>query len=195
MSEKPGDSTPPAEVPAAAEAAAASAPAETATAPAPAELAAPPAPAAVPAAETPAAGADAAEERPRERGARVAPGNIGGARAGGARFGRSGERRERGPMSVKARLRAKARKKARKVAKKRGGGFLRKKVCRFCADSKLAIEYKEPKGLRYFITETGKMIPQRISGNCAKHQRAVATAVKRARQLALMPYTSHHGGG
>ncbi|MDD9802881.1 MAG: 30S ribosomal protein S18 [Deltaproteobacteria bacterium] len=98
-------------------------------------------------------------------------------------------------MSVKARLRAKARKKARKVAKKRGGGFLRKKVCRFCADSKLAIEYKEPKGLRYFITETGKMIPQRISGNCAKHQRAVATAVKRARQLALMPYTSHHGGG
>ena len=147
------------------------------------------APAALPA-------ADAAEERPRERGARVAPGNIGGGgRTGGARFGRSGERRERGPMSVKARLRAKARKKARKVAKKRGGGFLRKKVCRFCADSKLAIEYKEPKGLRYFITETGKMIPQRISGNCAKHQRAVATAVKRARQLALMPYTSHHGGG
>lgn len=191
MSEKPGDSTPPAETAAAVETPAA---AETAAASAPAELAAA-APAAVPSAETPAAGADAAEERPRERGARVAPGNIGGARAGGARFGRSGERRERGPMSVKARLRAKARKKARKVAKKRGGGFLRKKVCRFCADSKLAIEYKEPKGLRYFITETGKMIPQRISGNCAKHQRAVATAVKRARQLALMPYTSHHGGG
>lgn len=197
MSEKPGDSTPPAETAAAAEAAA---PAETAAAaPAPAESPESPAPAepaAVPAAESPAAGADAAEERPRERGARVAPGNIGGGgRAGGARFGRSGERRERGPMSVKARLRAKARKKARKVAKKRGGGFLRKKVCRFCADSKLAIEYKEPKGLRYFITETGKMIPQRISGNCAKHQRAVAVAVKRARQLALMPYTSHHGGG
>ena len=194
MSEKPGDSTPPAETAAAAEAAA---PAETA-APAPAAAATPAEPsapaAAAPPAESPAA--DAAEDRPRERGARVAPGNIGGGgRAGGARFGRSGERRERGPMSVKARLRAKARKKARKVAKKRGGGFLRKKVCRFCADSKLAIEYKEPKGLRYFITETGKMIPQRISGNCAKHQRAVATAVKRARQLALMPYTSHHGGG
>lgn len=171
MSEKPGDSTPAA---------------ETAPPAPPAEETAPPA-----AAESP--GADAAEERPRERVARVAPGNIGG-RAGGARFGRSGERRERGPMSVKARLRAKARKKARKVAKKRGGGFLRKKVCRFCADSKLAIEYKEPKSLRYFITETGKMIPQRISGNCARHQRAVAMAVKRARQLALMPYTSHHGG-
>jgi len=192
VSEKPGDSTPPAETAAAAEAAA---PAETA-APAPAAAATPAEPSAAPAAPAESPAADAAEERPRERGARVAPGNIGGGgRAGGARFGRSGERRERGPMSVKARLRAKARKKARKVAKKRGGGFLRKKVCRFCADSKLAIEYKEPKGLRYFITETGKMIPQRISGNCAKHQRAVATAVKRARQLALMPYTSHHGGG
>jgi len=172
VSEKPGDPTPAA---------------ETAVPPTP------PAEAAAPTVPTESPGADAAEDRPRERGARVAPGNIGG-RAGGARFGRSGERRERGPMSVKARLRAKARKKARKVAKKRGGGFLRKKVCRFCADSKLAIEYKEPKSLRYFITETGKMIPQRISGNCARHQRAVAMAVKRARQLALMPYTSHHGG-
>jgi small subunit ribosomal protein S18 len=103
------------------------------------------------------------------------------------------ERRERGPMSTKARLRAKARKKARKAQKKRGG-FLRKKVCRFCADAKIAIDYKDAKGLRYFVTETGKMIPQRISGNCARHQRAVATAVKRARQLALMPYSSLHGG-
>jgi len=117
---------------------------------------------------------------------------------GGRGFGRGpGGRdrdrdRERGPMSVKARLRAKARKKARKAQKKKGS-FLRKKVCRFCADATVTIEYKEPKGLRYFMTETGKLIPQRISGNCARHQRQVAIAIKRARQLALMPYASHHG--
>jgi small subunit ribosomal protein S18 len=113
-------------------------------------------------------------------------------------FGGGGHRdrdrdRERGPMTAKGRLRAKARKKARKAAKKKGG-FLRKKVCRFCADSKIAIDYKDAKGLRYFATETGKIIPQRISGNCAKHQRAITTALKRARQLALMPYSSHQGG-
>ena len=97
-------------------------------------------------------------------------------------------------MSVKGRLRAKARKKARKVAKKKGGGFVRKKVCRFCADSNTEIDYKDPKGLRYFVTETGKLIPARISGNCARHQRAITTAIKRSRQLALMPYSSQHGG-
>jgi small subunit ribosomal protein S18 len=100
--------------------------------------------------------------------------------------------RERGPMSVKARLRAKARKKARKAQKKKGS-FLRKKVCRFCADAGATIDYKEAKGLRYFMTETGKLIPQRISGNCARHQRQIAVAIKRARQLALMPFASHHG--
>jgi small subunit ribosomal protein S18 len=100
--------------------------------------------------------------------------------------------RERGPMTVKARLRAKARKKARKAQKKKGS-FLRKKVCRFCADATVGIDYKDPKGLRYFMTETGKLIPQRISGNCARHQRQIAIAIKRARQLALMPYASHHG--
>ena len=103
---------------------------------------------------------------------------------------RSGEERERrGPMSAKARLRAKARKKARKVAKA-GGGGLRKKACRFCADSNAPIDYKDPKTLRYFVTEVGKVIPRRISGNCARHQREVSTALKRARQLALMPTSS-----
>jgi len=115
---------------------------------------------------------------------------------GGRGFGRGpGGRdrdRERGPMSVKARLRAKARKKARKAQKKKGS-FLRKKVCRFCADATAGIDYKDPKGLRYFMTETGKLIPQRISGNCARHQRQIAVAIKRARQLALMPFASHHG--
>jgi len=115
-----------------------------------------------------------------------------GGRGPGGRGGDRDRDRERGPMSVKARLRAKARKKARKAQKKKGSAF-RKKVCRFCADTTVGIDYKDPKGLRYFLTETGKLIPQRISGNCAKHQRQIATAIKRGRQLALMPYASHHG--
>jgi small subunit ribosomal protein S18 len=67
-------------------------------------------------------------------------------------------------------------------------GFGRRKVCRFCADKSLIIDYKSPQVLRYFITERGKLVPRRISGNCAKHQRQVTTAVKRARMLALMPF-------
>lgn len=86
--------------------------------------------------------------------------------------------------TVKGRLRARARKKARREKKK---GFVRRKVCRFCADSGLVIDYKDPKTLRLFITETGKMIPRRISGNCAKHQRPLSTAIKRARHLAMLP--------
>ncbi len=66
--------------------------------------------------------------------------------------------------------------------------FHRRKVCRFCADSKLKIVYKEPGTLKYFITERGKIIPRRISGTCAKHQRLVATEIKRARKIALLPY-------
>ncbi len=88
--------------------------------------------------------------------------------------------------SVKARLRARARKKARR--QKRKGGFVRRKVCRFCADKNIQIDYKDAKTLRLFTTEIGKMIPRRISGNCAKHQRGLAIAIKRARQLALLPY-------
>lgn len=68
--------------------------------------------------------------------------------------------------------------------------FFRKKVCRFCADSSLEINYKDVRTLRYFITERGKIIPRRISGNCAKHQRKITMAIKRARHLALMPYTN-----
>jgi small subunit ribosomal protein S18 len=68
--------------------------------------------------------------------------------------------------------------------------YVRKKVCRFCADATLEINYKDPRQLRYFITERGKIIPRRISGNCAKHQRKITLAVKRARHLALMPYTN-----
>jgi small subunit ribosomal protein S18 len=66
------------------------------------------------------------------------------------------------------------------------------RVCRFCADKRLSLDYKEAKTLRLFITETGKMIPRRISGNCAKHQRQLAVAIKRARQIALLPYAAGH---
>jgi small subunit ribosomal protein S18 len=64
----------------------------------------------------------------------------------------------------------------------------RRKVCRFCAEKTLVIDYKDPRLLRGFITERGKIVPRRISGNCARHQRAVASAVKRARVIALLPY-------
>ncbi len=71
----------------------------------------------------------------------------------------------------------------------RGRGFGRRKVCRFCADKALKVDYKDQQQMKYFLTERGKIIPRRISGNCAKHQREIATAVKRARMLALLPYT------
>jgi small subunit ribosomal protein S18 len=99
-----------------------------------------------------------------------------------------GDREERKESTVKSRLRARARKKARKQ-KKRGSGFLRRKVCRFCADSSLPIDYKDAKALRLFTTEIGKLIPRRISGNCAKHQRKLALAVKRARHIAILPFS------
>jgi len=68
--------------------------------------------------------------------------------------------------------------------------YHRRKVCRYCADSSLAIDYKDPRTLRLFTTERGKIIPRRISGNCAKHQRMIGLAIKRARNIALLPYTT-----
>jgi small subunit ribosomal protein S18 len=68
-------------------------------------------------------------------------------------------------------------------------GFGRRKVCRFCADKALKVDYKDQGQMKYFLTERGKIIPRRISGNCAKHQRDVATAIKRGRMLAILPYT------
>jgi small subunit ribosomal protein S18 len=69
--------------------------------------------------------------------------------------------------------------------------FHRRKVCRFCADSKLAIDYKDNKTLKYFITERGKIIPRRISGTCATHQRGLTLAIKRARAIALLPFVGN----
>lgn len=64
----------------------------------------------------------------------------------------------------------------------------RRKVCRFCADKTVTIDYKDPKLLRNFITERGKVVPRRISGNCARHQRELAVAIKRARHIAFLPF-------
>jgi small subunit ribosomal protein S18 len=66
----------------------------------------------------------------------------------------------------------------------------RRKVDRFLADKSLVIDYRDPSVLKYFITERGKIVPRRVSGLCAKNQRKVTQAVKRARMIALMPFTT-----
>ena len=68
--------------------------------------------------------------------------------------------------------------------------FPRRRVCRFCADKSLVIDYKDAKNLRFFTTERGKIIPRRISGTCARHQRQLTRAIKRARTIALLPFIS-----
>jgi small subunit ribosomal protein S18 len=73
---------------------------------------------------------------------------------------------------------------------KRRRPIQRRKVCRFCADSTLKVDFHDINTLKYFITERGKIIPRRISGNCSYHQRLVTRAIKRARQIALMPFVS-----
>jgi small subunit ribosomal protein S18 len=84
-----------------------------------------------------------------------------------------------------------------KDRKGKGKGFKRKgrpsgrpRVCRFCADKKLTIDYKDARLLQSFTTERGRVIPRRISGNCAGHQRDVTLAIKRGRILALIPFTA-----
>jgi small subunit ribosomal protein S18 len=103
-------------------------------------------------------------------------GGGGGGGYGGGRDDRGGGRDDRG---------------GRGGGEDRGGGrgFGRKKVCRYCADNAVKVDYKNPGELKYFITERGKIVPRRISGNCAKHQRQVAVAIKRGRNVALLPYT------
>ena len=66
----------------------------------------------------------------------------------------------------------------------------RRKVCAFCADKVEHIDYKDVNRLRKFTTERGKIMPRRMSGVCAKHQRELAVAIKRSRQVALMPYVA-----
>jgi small subunit ribosomal protein S18 len=68
--------------------------------------------------------------------------------------------------------------------------FGRRKVCKFCADKVDLVDYKDVRRLRSFVTERGKIIPRRISGSCARHQRELTHAIKRARTVALLPYVS-----
>ena len=108
-------------------------------------------------------------------GERNGAGGYGGKGKGGGRDGGREERGDRGGGDMD-----------------RGGGgrgFGRRKVCRYCADKNLKVDYKNAADLKYFITERGKIVPRRISGNCARHQRQVATAIKRGRQVALLPFT------
>ncbi|MEL3907745.1 MAG: 30S ribosomal protein S18 [Treponemataceae bacterium] len=73
---------------------------------------------------------------------------------------------------------------------RRNRGFYRKRFCRFCSQ-KIEIDYKDADALRRFITERGKILPRRITGTCAKHQRKLALEIKKARALALLPYVSN----
>lgn len=73
---------------------------------------------------------------------------------------------------------------------RRRGGRRRKKVCVFCVDKNAVIDYKDINKLKRYVSERGKILPRRITGNCAKHQRALTVAVKRARHVAIMPYTT-----
>jgi len=66
----------------------------------------------------------------------------------------------------------------------------RKRICRFCENHILYVDYKDPKKLTKFTTDVGKIIPRRTSGTCARHQRQLVKAIKRARHLALLPFVS-----
>jgi small subunit ribosomal protein S18 len=117
-----------------------------------------------------------ADEERSERGGdllREGGGRYGGPRPGGddRGEGRTGEGRGGGGM-------------------RRGRPGGRRKVCRFCADKTLKVDYKDVRTLGSFITEGGKIVPSRTSGNCAKHQRQLAVAIKRARVLALLPFST-----
>jgi small subunit ribosomal protein S18 len=109
-------------------------------------------------------------ETPEESGSRGGPGRGRPPRQDGERGGVEGRPGERGGM------------------RRRPGG--RRKVCRFCADKSLKVDYKDVRTLGTFITEGGKIVPSRVTGNCAKHQRSLTVAIKRARILALLPFST-----
>ena len=73
--------------------------------------------------------------------------------------------------------------------RKKGAVRRRKKVCVFCGEKSAPIDFKDVARLKKYVSERGKILPRRITGNCAKHQRALTVAVKRARHISLMPYT------
>ncbi len=78
----------------------------------------------------------------------------------------------------------------RKDFKRTPGMLFRKKVCKFCVEKQEDVDYKNVPRLQKFLTERGKIIPSRISGSCAKHQRRIARAIKKARAISLLPYVA-----
>jgi small subunit ribosomal protein S18 len=113
-------------------------------------------------------------DRPGGFGGGDRPGGFGGGRPGGGGGGRPGGARPR--------------------RRPGGGGRMapRRKICAFCADNVDYIDYKDASRLRRYVTERAKIEARRKFGTCAKHQRALATAIKRARHVALLPFTSQH---
>lgn len=85
---------------------------------------------------------------------------------------------------------ARGRVRGREERGQRGRRPGRRKVCRFCAEKGIGIDYKDTRVLGNFITDRGKIIPSRITGNCARHQRRLTTAIKRARSVALLPFAA-----
>jgi len=85
-----------------------------------------------------------------------------------------------------------AERKARKAESRRPRYIPKRKFCHFCSDKSEVIDYKDPVKLRRYISDRGKIEPRRRSGACAKHQRTLALAIKRARHLALLPYVPAH---
>ena len=131
-----------------------------------------------PESEQPAAASDAAPEAADK--AVVEPRAAEGARPAGEperpTFG-AGRAREQGP---------------RPERRRRGRYTPRRKVCAFCVDKVELIDYKDPGKLRRYLSDRGKMEPRRKTGTCAKHQRRLSIALKRARHIALLPYTAEH---
>ena len=68
--------------------------------------------------------------------------------------------------------------------------FQKRKSCKFCEDKVVAIDYKDVKLIKMYVSERGKIIPRRITGSCAKHQRSLTTSIKRARNIALIPFAA-----
>ena len=112
-----------------------------------------------------------ADEERSEHGGDREQGGYRGPRGGGDRGGEGDRGEGRGGM-------------------RRGRSGPRRKVCRFCADKSLKVDFKDVRTLQSFITEGGKIVPARTSGNCARHQRQLAIAIKRARVVALLPFST-----
>ncbi len=79
-----------------------------------------------------------------------------------------------------------------RFSRPRGRGFFKKKVCKVCI-GKMKIDYKDSMSLRKYVSERGKILPRRVTGACAKHQRKISQAIKRARAIAILPYVSQQG--